>query len=175
MFKKKISYLIFFFILLNPTLIQANSKIFYLDMDYVMNNSLAGKSITEQLNKINKENIKIFNKKEKNLKTEEAKIIAQKSILAESEYKKKIILFKEKISNFNIERKNLANNFKNKRIKAQTELVNSLTSIIADYAKKNAAEIIIDKKNIVLGKSELDITQNILKTLDTKIKNIKLK
>ena len=144
-------------------------------MDYVMNNSLAGKSITEQLNKINKENIKIFNKKEKNLKTEEAKIIAQKSILAESEYKKKIILFKEKISNFNIERKNLANNFKNKRIKAQTELVNSLTSIIADYAKKNAAEIIIDKKNIVLGKSELDITQNILKTLDTKIKNIKLK
>jgi outer membrane protein len=174
-FKKKISYLIFFFILLNPTLIQANSKIFYLDMDYVMNNSLAGKSITEQLNKINKENIKIFNKKEKNLKTEEAKIIAQKSILAESEYKKKIILFKEKISNFNIERKNLANNFKNKRIKAQTELVNSLTSIIADYAKKNAAEIIIDKKNIVLGKSELDITQNILKTLDTKIKNIKLK
>ena len=68
MFKKKFSYLIFFFILLNPTLIQANSKIFYLDMDYVMNNSLAGKSITEQLNKINKENIKIFNKKEKNFK-----------------------------------------------------------------------------------------------------------
>ena len=54
-------------------------------------------------------------------------------------------------------------------------MVNSITPIIADYAKKNGAEIIIDKKNIVIGKVELDITQNILKALDVKIKNIKVK
>jgi len=54
-------------------------------------------------------------------------------------------------------------------------LINSLTPIIADYAKNNAGAIIIDKKNIVIGKTELDITQIILKTLDTKIKKIKIK
>jgi len=53
-YKKKVKYLIIFFILLHTTLIQANDKIFYLDMDYIMNNSLAGKSITEQLKKSNK-------------------------------------------------------------------------------------------------------------------------
>ena len=144
-------------------------------MDYILNNSIAGKSITEQLKKKNKKNIELFNKQQKDLKLEEEKIIAQKNILDENEYKKKIILFRKKISEFNNKRKNSVNDFNKKRIEAQTSLVNSLTPIIANYAKKNAAEIIIDKKNIVIGKVELDITQNILKTLDTKIKTIKVK
>jgi len=174
-YKKKVKYLIIFFILLHTTLIQANDKIFYLDMDYIMNNSLAGKSITEQLKKSNKINNDIFKKKEKNLKLEEDKIIAQEKILDENEFKKKIILFKEKISNYNKERKDIINNITKKRIEAQNSLINSLTPIIADYAKNNAGAIIIDKKNIVIGKTELDITQIILKTLDTKIKKIKIK
>ena len=105
MFKKKLKYLIFYFILLHATLIQANDKIVYLDMNYILNNSLAGKSITTQLNKKNKKNIDFFKKKEKNLKSEQDKILTQKNVLDEEEYKKKIILFKEKIANFNNERK----------------------------------------------------------------------
>jgi len=174
-YNKKVKYLIIFFILLHTSLIQANDKIFYLDMDYILNNSLAGKSITEQLNKINRINSDIFQKKEKKLKLEEDKIVAQKNILDENEFKKKIILFREKISNFKKERNNTINNFNKKRIEAQNSLIDSLTPIIADYAKNNEGAIIIDKKNVVIGKTELDITQIILKTLNTKIKKIKIK
>ena len=175
MFNRNISFIIFFFVLISATLTQANNKTLYIDMDYIMNNSIAGKSITEQIKKKNKKNIDFFNKQQKNLKSEEEKIIAQKNILDANEYKKKIVLFRKKISEFNKKRKNSANDLNKKRIVAQTSLVNSITPIIADYAKKNGAEIIIDKKNIVIGKVELDITQNILKALDVKIKNIKVK
>jgi outer membrane protein len=174
-FNRNISFIIFFFVLISATLTQANNKTLYIDMDYIMNNSIACKSITEQLKKKNKKNIDFFNKQQKNLKSEEEKIIAQKNILDANEYKKKIVLFRKKISEFNKKRKNSANDLNKKRIVAQTSLVNSITPIIADYAKKNGAEIIIDKKNIVIGKVELDITQNILKALDVKIKNIKVK
>ena len=149
MLKKKIKYLIFFLILLNPCLIHANDKIFYIDIDLILNNSLAGKSITSQLKKINKLNIDIFKKEKENLKSEETTILAQKNISM--------------------------NDFNKKRIKAQSLLINSLTPIIADYAEKNKTAIIIDKKNVIVGKTDLDITQIILKTLDNKIKNIKIK
>ena len=51
MFNRNISFIIFFFVLISATLTQANNKTLYIDMDYIMNNSIAGKSITEQLKK----------------------------------------------------------------------------------------------------------------------------
>jgi len=173
--KSKISFLIFFFIIIYTSFAQANNKIYYLDLDYIMNNSLAGKSITAQLEKKSKKDNDIFKKKEITLQNEESKLIAQKNILDENEYKKKIIIFREKIKNFNNERKKSLSDFNNKKIKAQSSLIKTLTIIIKEYAKSNNAAIVIDKKNIVVGKSELDITKLILKTLDNKIKNIKLK
>ena len=175
MFKKKLKYLIFYFILLHATLIQANDKIVYLDMNYILNNSLAGKSITTQLNKKNKKNLDLFKQKEKNLKSEQDKLLTQKNVLDEEEYKKKIILFKEKIANFNNERKISIKTFNKKKKDAEATLINTLTPILAEFAKKDKIEIILDKKNIIMGKNELDITQVILKTLDTKIKNINIK
>ncbi len=173
-YKKKFIYLIFFNILFYICPIQAENKILYIDVDYLMNNSLAGKSITKQLKEKNKKNIDIFKKIEQDLVSEESKIIAQKNILNENEYKKKIKLFKKKISDFNIKKKEALNDFSKKKVEAHTLLINSLNPILANYAKENSTSIIIDKKNIVIGKTELDITENILKILDTKIKNIKL-
>ena len=77
-YKKIIKYLIFFLILFNTTLTNANDKIYYLDMDFLINNSLAGKSINKQIEQKNQNNIKTFKKKEQDLKKEETKLITQK-------------------------------------------------------------------------------------------------
>ena len=167
-------YLIFFLLLFYTSSIKAYDKFYYLDMDYIMNNSLAGKSITNQLKKISQINIDTFKKKEQDLKTEESKIIIQKKILDKNEYQKKVILFKNKISDFNKNKKNANNILSKKRVEAHTSLLKTLTPIIIDYAKENSVSVIMDKKNIIVGKNELDITKTILKILDTKIKNIKL-
>ena len=49
------------------------------------------------------------------------------------------------------------------------------TSYSHKYAKDNAIHLILNKKNVIIGKSDLDITQNIMKSLNNKIKDIKLK
>jgi Skp family chaperone for outer membrane proteins len=174
-YKQKIRYLIIFCIFLYTSFAQANNQTYYLDLDYIMNNSLAGKSITEQLEKKSKKTNDFFKKKENDLKNEESKIVAQKNILDENEYKNKINLFREKISKFNNDRKNSINDFNKKKINAQNSLIKTLVTIVKEYAIANGAAIIVDKKNIVVGKNELDITKIILKTLNSKIKNIKLK
>ena len=43
------------------------------------------------------------------------------------------------------------------------------------YSTKNQISLIIQKKNVVIGKSELDITKIILDLLNDKIKKVELK
>jgi len=165
----------FLLLLLFSNFVKAEQKIVYVDIDFIMNNSLAGKSITQQLNVINKSNLKAFNKSEESFKSEETKLLSQKNVLDETEFKKKIIFFREKLSTYNVKKKATINEFKKKRTNAQNTLTNYLTTILSNYSEENSIAMIILKQNILLGKNELNITDNILKLLDNKIDNIKVK
>ena len=54
------------------------------------------------------------------------------------------------------------------------QILKDLSPILAEFSKENNISIIIDKKNIIVGKTELNITEKILNVLDRKIKKIKL-
>ena len=54
------------------------------------------------------------------------------------------------------------------------KIVKNLSPIIADFSKENNISIVMDKKNIIVGKTELNITKKILTLLDNKIKKIKI-
>ena len=60
-------------------------------------------------------------------------------------------------------------------IQANNELMSELNSIIGKYAKSNSISLIIQKKNILIGKTELDITNPIFEILNKSTKSIKLK
>ena len=49
-----------------------------------------------------------------------------------------------------------------------------LNKILGKYATDNSATLIIQKKNIVIGKTELDITKPILEIFNDEVKNVKL-
>ena len=175
MHEKIIKTIVFLFLISISGLVKAEQKTVYIDMDLVMNNSLGGKSISQQLNKINQINSKNFKKSEDDLRSEENKIISQKNILSESEYTKKVSDLKEKIVDYNKNKKKIINDLNKKKITAQASLINSLTPILADYSKKNSITMIISKQNIIMGKNELDITNDILKIIDNKITKVQLK
>ena len=156
------------------SLVKAEQKTVYIDIDMIMKNSLAGKSISKQLEKINKSNLINFKKSEDDLRSEEKQIVSQKNVLSETEYSKKVSLLRKKISDYNENKKKIINNLNKKQITAQASLINSLTPILADYSKENLITMIISKKNIIMGKNELDITKDILKIVDNKIKKIDL-
>jgi len=172
---KILRILILFFFLSFPSLVNAEQKNVYVDMDLLMNSSLGGKSITQQLDKINQSNLKKFKNLEDGLRIEENEIISQKNVISESEYLKKISLLKKNVFEYNQNKKKINGQLTQKKIKAQAALINSITPILADYAKKNDISMVISKQNIIMGQTELDITDDILKLLNKKITNIKLK
>ena len=166
-----ISILLFIFLTI-PS--YSSEKIVYLDVEKIMQDSIAGKSIITQLKKKRESSISKFKKKEKDIFDKEKKLIAQKNVLSKDEFESKIKELRNEISNYQKERNKTSNNIANLRIKASTRLISKLTPILEEYSKKNSIRIIIQKKQIVMGTKEDDITKDILELVNQKIKNIKL-
>ena len=64
------------------------------------------------------------------------------------------------------------NNINEERIVKINKLLQQLNSILANYAEENAIDLIIKKKDIIIGKSSLDITDDIMKIFNNKVKQL---
>tara|TARA_B100000941_G_C28502012_1_gene554945 strand:+ start:2276 stop:2794 length:519 start_codon:yes stop_codon:yes gene_type:complete len=170
--KKRIVYILIFFIFLIPS--YSSEKIVYLDVEKIMQESVAGKSIIAKIKKKRESSISKFKEREKDIIEKEKKLISQKNVLSENEFKKKIQDLRGEISNYQKERNKAANDITQTRIKASTNLIKKLTPILEEYSKENSIRIIIQKKHIVMGSKEDDITKEILDLVNQKIKNIKV-
>ena len=150
----------------------STEKIAFVDIDFIINGSELGKKLNKNLTeKIKKENARL-KKKEKDLKTKEEKILNQKNVLSEDQLNKLLTDLRNEINTFRQERVSINNKFRDQKLKETNSLVTSLNNILANYAEKNSISLIIQKKNIVIGKSELDITKNVLDIFNSEVKSI---
>jgi len=171
-------YLVRFFVIILITICSISSaenlSIVYLDMEKAMNKSIVGKSLSSQINKIHKANLKEFKINEEDLKKEEILILSQKNILSEEDYKNKVNLFKEKLNSYKKKRQEKIDLVTKKRMDATAKLLKEINPILSDYSKENDISIILRKQDIVLARTDLDITKQIIEAIDLKIKKIDL-
>ena len=170
--KKKFITIILFLLVSFPA--YSKEKIVYLDLEKIMQDSKAGKSIITQLKKKSDTSISKFKKREKEIIEKEKKLIAQKNLLSKEEFEKNLINLRKEISNFHKDRNKDFNDITKKRVKASTNLIKKLTPILEDYSKKNSIRIIVQKKHIVMGKKEDDITKDILELVNQNINSVKI-
>ena len=172
-------YLVRFFVIILITIYTTTSKsesllVVYIDMDKVMNETVAGKSIVEQLEKIHKVNIVEFKKIEDKLKSEETTVLSKKNILSNDEYINEINLLKKKINDYKDKRKQKIDLAAKKKSEGTLKILKLLNPILADYSTKNNISIIMRKKDLVIARSDLDITIEIIELVNSKVKKIKL-
>ena len=166
--------LLIFFIFFSKISLSHEKTIVYIDLNRIMNNSIAGKSISSQLENNHKENISKFKNIEEELKKDEAEIISQKHVITKKEFEKKIIDLRDKANKFRKERNDNINNLNNQRLEATSKMITLVRPILSEFSDQNSISLIIDKKNIIIGKTLLDITNDILKIIDEKIGKIQL-
>jgi len=162
-------YLIVLIFFLNLTTIAYPKNIVYIDMNYILSNSNYGKSIFNELENINKTNIKELETKEKILKDLEKKITNQKNILSKEDLEKKINDLKKKIVVFNKNKDELSKEFNVYKNKQITDFMKNIEPLVSDYIKKNSITIVLDKKNVIIGEKDFDITLKILEIVDKNI------
>ena len=155
-----ISILLFFLVSASG---YSSEKVVYLDVEKIMQQSIAGKSIIAQLKKKRESSKTKFKKKEKEIIDKEKKLISQKNVLSKEEFESKIIELRKDISNYQKDRNRTSNEITKSRVNASTKLINKLL-YLEEYSKK-FIRIIIQKKNIVMGKED-DITKDILELVN---------
>jgi|TARA_B110000238_G_C15915624_1_gene348189 outer membrane protein len=153
----------------------ANNKIVYVDMDKILATTISGSSILKQLEELNVKNIESFKKKEAFLKNEEKDLINQKNILSNVEYKDRVSKLKSKIADYNTSKKEIILNFNKIRQENTNKLLNLINKILTTYSEEKKISLILQKKNLILGKTELDITDKIIITVNRDVKEFKIK
>ena len=162
-------FVIFFILTFNA---YSNDKIVYVNMDALINDSKAEISINNQMKKILDKNNSEYQTLEKKLRQEEKDLLNQKNVLDPDKYNTEVNIFKNKINKLKIERNKEIEDIQKRNIKAKNELVNIVTKILAKYSADNEIELVLRKESIVLGKKNIDITNEVLTLLDKEIKKI---
>ena len=144
-------------------------------MKYVLNLSKAGKDAQDFLKKSFTDNQKKFADIEQNLKKEEIDLLEKKTILSKEEYTKKTDSLRKKVIDYQSQRRAALDKIATQRAQAREVLLKAVDPILDAYIKENNISLVIDKKDMLGGNPENDITQTIVEKLNKELPSLNLK
>ena len=166
--RKFFTIFIVFIILITTSYSQ--DKIVYLNLDNVVQSTIAGKSIINKLEKSKNTALLKFEKKEKDLKKIEDEIKKQKNIISEEELRKKLVDFRKEVNNFRQDRQKVINEFNNKKKVEFEEFFKKITPIIEKYVSEKNIDMVLDRKKIFVASEKKDITKKIIDLINENLK-----
>ena len=153
----------------------SEQKIAIIDMDKVISTSKSGVSILKQLTDLNNKNLIFLKKEQKKFKEKEIKLISQKNIISEADFQNKVNELKSEIKNYNQNRDKMINEFNKLKVNNTNNLLKLINPILLKFSDDKEISIVLQKKDLVVAKTELDITEDIIKIVNAEIKELKIK
>ena len=153
----------------------SEQKIAFIDMDKILSTSKPGSSILKQLTDLNNKNSKFLKDEKKKFQEKETKLIAQKNILSETDFKNKLNELKSEIKNYNQNRNKMLADFNKLKIDNTNNLLRLINPILVKFSNDKEIAIILQKKNLVVAKTQLDITDEVIKIINSEVKEFKIK
>ena len=171
--KLKTLFLITIFLLVT---FQANSQnIVYANLDILINKSNVGQKIIKHFSDKNNDLNDELKKIEKKIKDQETSLISQKNILQPEEYAKKVKNLNNEIKNFNLDRITKIKKINNEREEVLKSFQTEINKILKSFAENNNIDIIMSSNQMLIGKSNLDVTNDLQKIINNKIKSFEIK
>jgi len=147
----------------------------YANLEMIVNTSEVGKKIISNFSKKNEKLLEEFKIEEEKIKEKEKKLISQKNILQDNEYIKKVNQLKLEVNLFNESNKKKLNELNSNRDKILDSFLKEIKKTLSDFAEQNKIDLILSSNQIIIGKSNLDVTNDILIIVNKKIKNFEIK
>ena len=167
-FFKKI-LLIFFFILINTNL-SANDEVAFVNVDLLFEKTLLGKSISSNLYNINSNNDKLLKSQKDELVKEENELLKIKNVISENEFNNKLSVLKNKVDKYNQEKDRLYKDFMKTKKSELKNFFDKINPVLQSYLNEKKIDILLEKKNVFIGRSSHDITDELLEIIDKKFK-----
>ena len=165
----KISFIILFIFLYSGK-VYSDGKIVYINLETVLQESNYGKKIIEQLNIVNLNNLDSLKKIESNLSSQEDEIKKKQNIISKDEYSKELNKLKLNIKKYRDQKNSMVSEF-NKLKQDQLDIFfNKINPYVQKYMDNNSISILLDSKKIYIGRSENDVTKDIINLINNKLK-----
>lgn len=173
MFKRVfLSLIVGFLILVNAPASAADLPVTIVDLQYIMRESKAAKSVQEQISDLRDNYKKELQKKEASLKEKEQELIEQRKVLsneefdkARKEFEKNVIAVQKEVREKQVK---LDKAFSTAMDKIRAEAV----KIIAAQAEKKGASLVLPRQNIIIVDQSLDITKEVVSLLDSSLSDV---
>ena len=169
----------FFFILLFLSLsvnfLKAEDKVSYIDIDYVLTNTISGKELLNTLKKEEELKIEEFKSSDYNFKIEENKILAKRNIISKKEINDELKLLQAEFQKYKQEKTKKIEEIKNKRNRNILNFLNKINPILEKYMADNSIYMLLDKKNVFIANNNYDVTKKLIELIDNQIKTIEIK
>ena len=173
LFKKFFFIIIFLFFSINS--LNAEDKVSYINIDFVLTNTLAGKELLKTLKKEEELIINKFKSSDDNFKNKEKKILAKKNLISKEEINKELKLLQVNFQKYRKDKIKEVDELKIKRNRNIVNFLNMINPIIEKYMADNSIYMLIDKKNVFIASKDYDITNNLIELIDNQIKTIEIK
>ena len=164
-----------FFLVLTTNILKAENRVSYLDIDFIITNTMAGKKLLASLKKEEELKVNKFKLNDENFKNKEIKILAKKNLISDQEINKELELLQIEFQKYRKEKIKEANGLKDKRNKNIMNFLNLINPIIEKYMNDNSIHILLDKKNVFIANKDYDITNNLIELINNQIKTIDIK
>ncbi|MBT4416019.1 MAG: OmpH family outer membrane protein [Flavobacteriaceae bacterium] len=161
--------------LLSVNNLKAEDKVAYLNIDFILTNTLAGKSLLSKLKKEEEFKISEFKSSDEDFKNEEKKILAKKNLISKEEISKEMKTLQVKFQKYRKNKTNEIADLKTKRNRNIINFLNSINPIIEKYMADNSIYMLIDKKNVFIASKNYDITKKLIELIDNQIKTVDIK
>ena len=168
--KLKLFTYIIFFLLIFSKVAYSTDKIAVLDLDSLLEKTNYGKKIIADLNSLNEQNLKSLQKIEAEIKLNQENIKKQKNLLSEEELAKKVNKLNSDIIEFQKNKTNLVSNFNVQKQNKLDEYFKMIIPEIEKYINEKDITLVVDKKNIFIANKKNNITDEIVRIIDEKLK-----
>ena len=166
---KNINFLLVVFLVLFNFQARAESTIAYVDLKIVMNKSKPGIFIKDKIKNSTEKFDKKFSSIAVKLKDKENNLLKKKNLIEQKEFENKITELKSEIDDYNLQKKKSEKELRDTIIQVNANLLKKIEPILVDYAVSKKISILLQKKNIILGSKEFDVTNDIVLIVNEKI------
>jgi len=171
---RKTTFFALFLVMLLPVQVNAQTSIAVVDVDAVMSQSLAAKSVKKQVKKKRDSFLATVKKEEDKLRKEMKSLETKRDEMSKEEFVKKAQAFEKR----RLEARNGIQKKKSALDKSYSTAMNTLLKVIFEVCESIAEEkkidLIITKQNIIVGSKSLNITDTVMKRINKKLPNLSL-
>ncbi len=182
MFNKNLNFCKIFIIVIFSSVFAINTyaenfphtSIGVLDLNQVLLDAKAAKNAAEEIDKIAKDIEQELINSDEDMINEQNKLIEAQSIMAPEAFELKRKEYEEKIQNYNIERQNKLVSVDRLVERSRNEILEKLKPILEEMSEKKGITIILEKGTVLLNAETMDITEEVIKTLNKKLPKIEV-